>query len=817
MGILAGLRVLDLSDLRGQMCGKLLADLGMEVIKIEPPDGDPVRRIAPFKAGVRAPEASLRFAFLNAGKQSVTLDLASPAGRNALLGLVPTADVLIDSFRPGTLDRLGLGEEALRAHNPRLVITRITGFGQDGPYRDFECPDIVGLAMGGLMSISGDESLPPVKPPDTQSFYLASIHAAAGTLLALWQRGRDGHGRSVDLSVQEVIASQENMIRAFGFDGKSIRRHGSQHERVAPANIFPTADGYVYLFVTQPHWQLLLDLWEDHPPEMDDPGWLLNRVRKGHAEFINEHLSRFTRRFTSDDLVAAAQAKGIPCLPVNSPGRFVRDQQVQFRGVFQEVSHPLLGAYAQAGFPAILDGARPAPGVPPLLGQDNGAIFAGPGASGAGAGTGPGPGASGTTSPAARPAASSPVSSPPDAITTAPLAGVRVLSFTNGVAGPEAGRVLALLGAEVIKVESRKGGIDSFRYFTDGDDLNTSMRFIESNSNVLSVQLNIKNPEGLRLARELALRSDVVLDNFRPDVLPRIGLGAEDLRALKPDLVVVQMPGMGATGPRSRYGTWGSTLAAFSGMTWLWNHPGQPRPVGSQGVLPDYAAAALAPMLVIAALLRRQRTGEGLSIDMAQMELVAYLLGVTYLDAGCNGREPGPAGNDFPAAAPHGCYPCAGEDRWCVIAVETDEQWRRLCVEIGRPELAGDPRYADLAGRRAHLGQLDGLLSRWTGSRAARDVMLQLQGAGIPAGAVQDGQDLFEDPHLRARDFISVIEHPTLGSIPVAGIPLRISGLRWHAPRWTAAIGAANAQILCGVLGYSPEQLAEWQASGVVV
>jgi benzylsuccinate CoA-transferase BbsF subunit len=210
-------------------------------------------------------------------------------------------------------------------------------------------------------------------------------------------------------------------------------------------------------------------------------------------------------------------------------------------------------------------------------------------------------------------------------------------------------------------------------------------------------------------------------------------------------------------------------------MTYLWNHPGQPRPVGSQGVLPDYAAAALAPMLVMAGLLRRQRTGKGLSIDMAQMELVAYLLGVSHLDATCNGYEPGPVGNDFPAAGPHGCYPCVGDDRWCVIAVETEEQWHRLCQEIGRPDLADDPRYRDLAARRARRGELDALLATWTGSRDAREVMLQLQGAGVPAGVVQSGQDLFEDPHLRARDFISAIEHPTL-------VPSRLPACRCGSP-----------------------------------
>jgi len=166
------------------------------------------------------------------------------------------------------------------------------------------------------------------------------------------------------------------------------------------------------------------------------------------------------------------------------------------------------------------------------------------------------------------------------------LRGVRVVTFTAGVAGPNAGRVLAQCGAEVIKVESRQGGIDSFRYFSSEDNLDASPRFIEANLNVLSVQINLKHPQGVQLIKELAARSDVVLDNFRADVLPRLGLGPDDLRQVKPDLIIVKMPGLGCTGPKSWYGTWGSTLTAFSGMTYLWNHPGQSRPVGAQGVYP---------------------------------------------------------------------------------------------------------------------------------------------------------------------------------------------------------------------------------------
>ena len=398
------------------------------------------------------------------------------------------------------------------------------------------------------------------------------------------------------------------------------------------------------------------------------------------------------------------------------------------------------------------------------------------------------------------------------------LSGVRILTFTTGVAGPNAARVLAQCGAEVIKIESRQGGIDSFRYFTsDEEDLDSSPRFVEANLNVLSAELNLKHPEGVRLLLELAAKCDVVMDNFRADVLPRMGLGPAELQAARPDLIVLKMPGLGCDGPKYRWGTWGSTLTAFSGMTYLWNHPGQPRPVGSQTVYPDYVVAALAPAIVIAALLHRRRTGQGLFLDMAQVDATAYMMGVSFLEALVNGREPQPAGNDWAYAAPHNCYPCAGEDRWCVVAVETDAQWRRLCEALGRPELADDPRYATLAGRRAVRAELDALVTEWTRERDARQVMATLQAAGVPAGVVADGGDLYHDPHLRARGFISDVPHPRLGSMPLPTVPIHLPEGALEPPRAAAMLGEHSEYVFCNLLGYSAAQLAAWREAGVVV
>jgi crotonobetainyl-CoA:carnitine CoA-transferase CaiB-like acyl-CoA transferase len=607
----------------------------------------------------------------------------------------------------------------------------------------------------------------------------------------------------VDVAVQAAMIYHESLIRTYGYEGEPLRRMGSQHPNVAPAEIFPTQDGYVYLFVAQPHWRRFLALWPDHPPEMDDPKWLPNHVRRAQAAWINAEVSAFTRRFTRDALVTLLQDQGIPCLPVNPPGDFLRDEQVQFRGLFRPTRHPVLGEYVQASLPVVLDGERVAVAPPPLLGEHTAAVLGGAAAPARTARAQvTGSGAAGERS---RPG-----------VEAGRLAGVRVLALTTGIAGPHASRALAQCGAEVIKIESRQGGIDSFRLFSPDGDLNVSTRFVEANLNTLSAQLNLKHPEGVRLMRELAARSDVVLDNFGADVLPRLGLGPDELRAANPELIVLKMPGLGCTGPKAHWRSWGSTLNAFTGMTYLWNHPGQERPIGFQGVYPDYLTAALAPALVFAALLYRQRTGQGLFLDLAQAEVAAYLLGVSFLEVAVNGREPQPTGNDWADAAPHNCYPCAGEDRWCAIAVETDAQWAALCGVLGRPALADDPRYATLAARRARLAEVDALVAAWTRERDPYAVMNGLQGAGVPCGVVQRPEELFVDPQLRARGAIVEAEHPRLGRLPLAAVPLVLSGEGLAPVRNAPALGEHNAYVFCDVLGYAPEQLAAWQAAGVV-
>jgi len=396
------------------------------------------------------------------------------------------------------------------------------------------------------------------------------------------------------------------------------------------------------------------------------------------------------------------------------------------------------------------------------------------------------------------------------------LKGVRILAFTTGYAGPYAGRLLANYGAEVIKIESKKGGLDTFRHYGQHKDIDAAPRFIECNLGVRSLAINLKHPTGARLVRELAGKSDAILQNFRPRVLDRLGLGDDELRKSNPKLVIVKLPGFGSEGPKSGYGTWGFNLTAFSGMTYLWNHPDQERPIGSQGVYPDHLGFVMGPTVLVAALLNSRRTGKGATVDLAQIEGTAAVLGTTYLETSVNGDDPQPRGNHYAVAAPHGCYPCQGEDRWCVISARDDEEWRAFCRVIGRAELISDARFTSLDLRLKHRAELDIIVHEWTQARPAEEVMAKLQAAGVPAGVVQTGADLLKDGQLRQRNYFASFADSLIGpfEIPRSGIVFR--GMSEESLRLPNRFGADNEQILSELLGYDSATIEQWRREEIL-
>ncbi len=396
------------------------------------------------------------------------------------------------------------------------------------------------------------------------------------------------------------------------------------------------------------------------------------------------------------------------------------------------------------------------------------------------------------------------------------LDGVRILAFTTGYAGPYAGRLLAQYGAEVIKIESQSGGLDSFRHYGQFKSIDAAPRFIECNLGVRSVTINLKHPTGVRLIKELVARSDAILENFRPKVLERLGLSDEELRQVNPGIIILKMPGFGATGSKSWYGTWGFNLTAFSGMTYLWNHPDQERPVGSQGVYPDHLGFILGPTIMVAALLNRQMTGKGVSIDLAQIEATAYTLGVTYLESSVNCRDAQPRGNRDPIAAPHGCYRCRGEDRWCAISIGSEEEWQKFCRVLGREDLAADPLFSDRRARCKHASELDKIVESWTGSRSAEEVMANLQSQGIAAGVVQTGADLLKDPQLRHRDYFARFADSPIGPFEIPRSALQFMGMAEEPISLPSLLGADTDQVLRDILGYDEDTISQWKTEGIL-
>lgn len=395
----------------------------------------------------------------------------------------------------------------------------------------------------------------------------------------------------------------------------------------------------------------------------------------------------------------------------------------------------------------------------------------------------------------------------------APLEGVRVISMGTGGVIPDCGKTLGELGADVIKIESRSN-LDMMRSF--GADLNSNYGFNEINRSKRSFGVNLKTGAGWALVRELIKISDVFAENYRLGAVESLGLGYEDVRALKPDIIYLSSQGLGRGGPYSEYKAYGPLMAAASGLLRLWAHPDDPYPVGSNAPVPDHFAAKHAVLAVLAALDYRRRTGKGQFIDMSLVEVGANLIGVYYLDYTINGRINAPRGNTNPYAAPHGCYRCKGNDQWCAITVFTDEEWERFCAVVGHPEWTRDPRFADILSRLRNAPTLDKLIEEWTSSQTPEEVMNLLQGAGIAAGVVQRSAQALEDPHLKHVKAFVEIDHPAVGKRIYPNVPFKISGISLPPSRRAPLFGEHTREICRELLGLSEAEIERLKREGVL-
>ena len=787
---LGHLRVLDLARLEGHYCGKLFADLGADVLKVEPPEGDPARYIGPFAGDTPDPERSLYFINFNTNKKSLTLDIASRSGRDDLLRLVSTADVLVESFTPGYLNGINLGFQALSAINPALVMTSITPFGQSGPYRDYLGSELIAQAMGGLMYIQGDDNKPPCVAPCDQVSQLSSIHAAYGTLVGLAHRNKSGRGQHVDVSMQEIVAHLLFTIPNYASSGRIVRRPGVA-STLAPSSYYRCKDGYVCLAVVhRHHWKVLVE-WMG-VEALADPMWEDSDFRHANPDIIDQFVAEFVAGFTVSEFVEEGQRHHLSVCPLNTVEDFLDSPQIRDLEYFVTSSHPDIGDHPYPGAPYRFSETpwkvrRPAPRLGQHQQEILGDLETAPGA-------------------VKRKSRGSLKSATPEL----PLRGVRIVDFTRIWAGPLGTRYLADLGADVIKIETSRY-LDSGRY----SEYRRPM-FPEINRSKLGITLDFQEPRGLDLARHLVGVSDVVIENFASGVMERRGLGYESLRKIKPDIIVVSMPGFGSTGSIAGHIGFGQNLMAYVGLSVLWGYPDSPLEARPKMHYVDFVSAAAASAAVMAALEYRSQTGRGQFIELAQVETLASTLGVPYLDKLVNGHGPQPAGNGSVSEAPHGCYPCRGDDQWCVISCATEEQWKSLCQVLGPPSWTGDPMFGSLRSRIEHRVELDDLISRWTSDHTPHEVMHLLQKAGVPAGVVQNGEQLYRDHHLRSRNFIVETEHPGRGVVEHTGLTVGLSESPGRIVRGLPELGEHNEYTFLELLGTNREDFARMVADKVI-
>jgi crotonobetainyl-CoA:carnitine CoA-transferase CaiB-like acyl-CoA transferase len=760
---LAGVRVVETGDTRGELCGRVFADLGAEVVKVEPPGGSASRAEPPVVDGV-----SLPFAVRNAGKRSVVADLA---GGERLLRLLDAADIWIESSRASSrlVDRA-------RERNPELVVLSISDFGRTGPYRDWVATNEVLLAMGGVLSRSGLPGREPLVPPAEMALQLTAIQAAWAALVAYWNRLESGGGDHIDFSLYE--ATVQAIEPALGTVGTAqAAGYAPSRGRPAPGPypIFRCRDGHVRVVLLAPRQWHAMRAWLGDPPELRDPDLETIRGRALAADRLHAIFEQHFAGRDKHDLAREGQARGVPVAPVLTLADVLTAEHFRARGaIARSELAPGLFADVPAGFAEINGRRVRSAGRAPTIGEHDGERLPAP----------------------------APRERRMHSAGRRPLEGLRILDFGVIVFGAEIARLLCELGAEVIKVESGA--------FPDGARV-SPVHFAIGHRGSKSLGVNLRYAEGVDVIRRLVSHCDVVLSNFKPGTLEKLGLGPETLREINPKIVVVSSSALGATGPWRGWIGYGPLVRCVSGLTSLWRYDGNEASFSdSTAIHPDHYAARLCAVTALAALIERRRSRRGAEIASAQAEAILTQIAPQIA------HEALRPGERVERRAPWGIYPCAGDDEWCVVTVRDDTDWRALRAALGDPLWAAAPELATVAGRVARRAQIDAGIAAWTAAHSPRAAAATLQRHGVPAGFMQRPDEYEHDPHLIARGFLRTFEQPGLEPMRIENRPFRSTRIAAPAHVPAPEPGEQTRQICGEVLGLDDYEIDRLVAIGAL-
>jgi crotonobetainyl-CoA:carnitine CoA-transferase CaiB-like acyl-CoA transferase len=782
-GLLAGVRVLEHGGEVAQRAGRILADLGADVVKIEPRGGDPLRRSAPLIGQRSDAEASLRFAAWNAGKRNTVLSTD-----NDLVPLAMSADVVIVELHPTDTTSAVAQLTTVDAERKPSVVS-ITPFGGDGPRSQWRAGDLGVMAASGNMHVTGDPDRAPLRCSEPAGYAHAAAEVAMAALTAL----ASGRPQQVDVSMQEavMIASMCGPAQ-YPATGSRGRRSGAVTGRTR--EVWRCKGGHVSFGLRGggarvANLQTITRLLEEEglgTPALSERDWTAyshERATDDELRAIEAPIAGYFERHTMAELFVLACTTPLLLAPANTAAELLRSTQLRDRGFFVSIGElddfPLSFAKLED-----VDGgvAQPGPRSPaPRL--QSAASVAWPRR---------------PPSPSARGEPGAPA-----------WQGTRILEFGAGAAGPIATRYFAEHGATVIRVESRLRP-DFLRIYAAGG-LETSPLFNGLNVGKLSVSLNLKHPDGVAVARRLVSWADAVSENFAPRAMRGLGLDYATLSVDKPDLVMVSACLMGQTGPQRDYPGFGGQGSALCGYAALTGWPDR-EPLGPYGTITDSLAPRFVATCLAAALLYKRRTGRGVHVDLSQVEAAAFSLSPWLLDQAVNGTSTVRMGNRSPLAVPHGAFPCAGDDRWLVIAVWSDDEWARLASLTG----VGDTTLATLAGRQARVDEVEALLADWTSARDRDSTAQLLQEAGIEAVPVEDWGDLHDDPHITRRHHFVPVEHPVQGHCLVERNGFRLSDAQSGYARPGPLLGEHTDDVLGDILGLTATQRHELAESGAL-
>ena len=847
---LDGAIVLDLSDEPLIIAGRYLADLGARVVRVESANGDRIRRVGPWVGGEAGNERALRHLLYNQGKESLALDLDAAESWEIVERLASQADVVIAPLEKSNRASQLIERLHDSAHNGGGPSVIDVVFRRDDPSE--QTTDLIAMAAGSQLVCNGFPDIAPDYPAGKLGYKQSSSLAVAAAVATIFQRARGGPAVSSTISLQEAVistiiqAANPNLYVWHGMVAERTGTGGLRYPVVGrgpgsfasgefetgeivfidtPGATYETADGLWVTYMQSPTNRT----WKDFPEwyaevtgddTLRHEPWTDPSYRWSHLVQKQEFTRRFCAAQERDALISRAQRNADLGLPVQTGLDIAHDEHLHERGFFPEVEHPVLGktlplprtAYRST---ALEHHARPAP----ALGEHSTDVLRELGGCsdqeiaalidlGIVRGERPNEIVSRETS------VRSPIAVDPKPATRLPLEGVRVLDFCWMAAGPLITELLANLGADVIKIESVTG-VDTVREFSHppkGFTIDTGAFFNDTNTDKRSLTLNLHHPKTRELIIEMLPQFDLVTNNFAPGAMEKFQLTYDELRNHKPDLIYASFPVMGTSGPKKSYRGIGNGVTALSGIA---GHTGQPDrpPIGIGTLHTDFTLAPIAASLLMAALLHRDRTGEGQEIEIAQYEAAVHLLDHELMDALINGVDAPRIGNRSAEFCPHGLFPAAGEDSWLAIAVRDRREWRALCDLIERSDLANREDLSTLEGRKAAEEEIEAALSEWSAKHEVWEASSMLQARGIPASPAETAADLVE----RDQGADSLFFRYNRGDVPfmTQHQPFTWNGARLGT-RPSPGLGEHSEEILKQEFGVEDERYVELLIEQVV-